>query len=287
MRLGAPLSRWPATARANVEHVDEMHPGLIDQTADAAYHKVHEYLSREFPGLAAAARQALSIASADLARHLTLALCTSPSGGDASPPHRRRRTVAPPEATSDLAADLATAPKASLSRCFTSAAPKEAKGGAAPAVFVAMHAGSAPESAALLAHAVWALRARSSPPSPPRSPARARASRASPRRRRTPKRVQPRARVRAAGRLQTLRAAVRPFSRRTHSDSHPSRAWSVRVWGRPEESRRAEADCCRRRAPQVADAKCGQVCAAEEGKKSPRLCGARWRMAVYNNPTGQ
>ena len=154
MRLGAPLSRWPATARANVEHVDEMHPGLIDQTADAAYHKVHEYLSREFPGLAAAARQALSIASADLARHLTLALCTSPSGGDASPPHRRRRTVAPPEATSDLAADLATAPKASLSRCFTSAAPKEAKGGAAPAVFVAMHAGSAPESAAILAHII-------------------------------------------------------------------------------------------------------------------------------------
>ena len=89
MRLGAPLSRWPATARANVEHVDEMHPGLIDQTADAAYHKVHEYLSREFPGLAAAARQALSIASADLARHLTLALCAGPFGlVDRCKPHR-------------------------------------------------------------------------------------------------------------------------------------------------------------------------------------------------------
>jgi len=89
MRLGAPLSRWPATARANVEHVDEMHPGLIDQTADAAYHKVHEYLSREFPSLADAARQALSIASADLARHLTLALCAGPFGlVDRCKPHR-------------------------------------------------------------------------------------------------------------------------------------------------------------------------------------------------------
>eukprot|EP00966_Prymnesium_polylepis_P030892 718822-Prymnesium_polylepis.1 len=76
-----------------------------------------------------------------------------------------------------------------------------------------MHAGSAPEPAALLAHAVWAVRARSSPPSPPRSPARARASCTSPRRRRTPNRVQPRGRGRAAGRLQALRAAVRPFSR--------------------------------------------------------------------------
>mmetsp|Transcript_87937 Transcript_87937/g.264468 ORF Transcript_87937/g.264468 Transcript_87937/m.264468 type:complete len:81 (+) Transcript_87937:240-482(+) len=45
--------------------------------------------------------------------------------------------VAPPEATSDLAADLVTARKASLSRCFPSAAPKGAKGGAAPVVFVA------------------------------------------------------------------------------------------------------------------------------------------------------
>jgi len=37
----------------------------------------------------------------------------------------------------------------------------------------------------------------------------------------------------------------------------------------------------------VADAKCGPVCAAEEGKKPPRLCGASWRLAVYSNPTGQ
>ena len=29
------------------------------------------------------------------------------------------------------------------------------------------------------------------------------------------------------------------------------------------------------------DAKCGQVCPAEEGKEPPRLCGAGWRNAVY------
>ncbi|KAL1530782.1 hypothetical protein AB1Y20_001678 [Prymnesium parvum] len=34
----------------------------------------------------------------------------------------------------------------------------------------------------------------------------------------------------------------------------------------------------------VADAKCGSVCVAEEGKQPPRLCGGSSRAAVYSNP---
>ena len=65
--------------------------------------------------------------------------------------------AAPADASGDLGTDLATARKTGpSSRCFR--VKQAAAKGAAPAVFVSMHAGSANEPAALLAHAIWAVR---------------------------------------------------------------------------------------------------------------------------------